>query len=134
MKPTLLYTIADSDPIGRMRLCANGPALILRFDYLGKTGSLIGAVRFDEVFAFRFCDEHHSHGWVEESYCAVVCIDESPWQQYMLRIEPKPPSMGRTVANASHFAVMLESCGYIEVLAGKCTMLPTTAGELGDIC
>jgi hypothetical protein len=75
----------------------------------------IGKLSFDTVVAFRFRDEMHSLGFLEESYDAVVEIAQSEWLSQILALEPD--AIHLTAKNCKHFAVMLSSNGYLEVIA-----------------
>ena len=81
------------------------------FDGQRRAGRLV----FDTVAAFRFRDEMHSLGYAEDSYDTVVEIEDSDWLKHILSIEPE--SILLTAKRSKHFAVMLSSNGYLEVIA-----------------
>jgi hypothetical protein len=81
-----------------------------------------GRLSFDEVTAFRFRDEMHSRGFVEESYDTLVEILDSDWLRDLLDNEPK--QILGSVEGSHHFAVLLSSNGYLEVVAKSVKLLP----------
>ena len=80
---------------------------------------LAGKLLFDTVAAFRFRDEMHSLGYIQGSYDTVVEIEDSDWLKQILSIEPE--SILLTARRSKHFAVMLSSNGYLEVIARSVT-------------
>lgn len=74
-----------------------------------------GTIFFDDVTAFRFRDEMHSLGYADGSYDTVVEIVDSEWVRELREIEPE--QILGTVEGSRHFAVLLSSNGYLEVVA-----------------
>lgn len=81
-----------------------------------------GRLSFDDVTAFRFRDEMHSRGFIQESYDTLVEILESDWLHELIEIEPK--QILGSVEGSRHFAVLLSSNGYLEVIAKSVELLP----------
>ena len=97
---------------GAIRLITDGVEFEVEvFDGQRRAGRLV----FDTVAAFRFRDEMHSLGYAEDSYDTVVEIEDSDWLKHILSIEPE--SILLTAKRSKHFAVMLSSNGYLEVIA-----------------
>ncbi len=81
-----------------------------------------GVIFFDNVTAFRFRDEMHSLGYADGSYDTVVEIVDSKWLKKLVEIEPVQ-IMG-SVKGSRHFAVLLSSNGYLEVIAKSVELEP----------
>jgi len=79
-----------------------------------------GVLQFGDVTAFRFRDEMHSLGFANESYDCLVEVVESDWHKELCRIEPDHLLV--TVKESKHFAVLLSSNGYLEVVAKSATL------------
>lgn len=80
-----------------------------------------GQLVFHDVTAFRFRDEMHSRGFIEDSYDTVVEISDSPWLSELIEIEPQ--QILGSVVGSRHFAVLLSSNGYLEVVAKTVELL-----------
>lgn len=83
----------------------------------------VGTIRFDDVTAFRFRDEMHSRGFIGESYDTVVEVIDSDWLQELIAIEPN--QILASVKGSRHFAVLLSSNGYLEVITKSVELQPT---------
>lgn len=91
-----------------------GLSLLVEFEYSLGAKDLIGQLRFDGVFAFRFRDETHSAGFPSRSYDCVVSSQGTDWLRELSAIEPS--GVG-DAGGASHFAVLFSSNGLLEVAA-----------------
>jgi len=79
--------------------------------------------------AFRFVDELHSAGFAPGSYDAVVEIAPSPWLEHLRAIEPSGYDQ---LQDRRHFALLLSSNGYLEVVARELVMEATQLGRLEE--
>jgi hypothetical protein len=101
---------------GDVKLSFDGLNVILEFEYNEAHQPFVGHLEFLCSSAFRFRNEMHARGFVSESYDVVVRIEPSEWKTELLRIEPTK-SLLSSIKSRHHFAVMLSSNGYFEVIA-----------------
>src|ERR1043165_1277266 len=99
---------------GDTRVVSNGVELLIEYEYRTDRVDWIGSIHFADVVAYRFRNEMHSRGFCSESYNAVAEINDSPWLAELVRIEPTGI---RGAKGLKHFAVFLDSNGYLEVIA-----------------
>lgn len=102
----------------------------VEFSYTdGKTGqSSIGSLFFPHVITFRFWDEPHIPvDFYSESYESVAEVSNSQWLTELERTEPK--SSYNKLWRRRHFAVLLSSCGFFELIADDCEFSTRKANE-----
>ncbi len=119
-------SMPDSD-CGNSRLVSDGVELLLEYEYRADRIDWIGSIRFTGVMAYQFRNEMHSKGFCSESYNAVAEIKDSPWLARLIRDEPTGICDGKS---KKHFAVFLNSNGYIEVIADSFTLPSPRKGLL----
>jgi hypothetical protein len=93
----------------------------LEFSYTDRhTGhSSIGVLFFPHVMTFRFWDEPHiPPDFFSESYESVAEVSSSQWLRKLESTEPK--SSYSKLWRRRHFAVLLSSCGFFELIADDC--------------
>lgn len=112
---------------GNTRFSVAGLVATLEFEFRGQGQDWIGAAQFDGVLAYRFRNEMHSRGFLNDAYEAVAALDRSEWLEELRRIAPDGIN---DVAAKKHFAVLLSSNGYFEVIAETCRLLPERLGTL----
>ena len=106
-----------------------GLSLLVEFEYHLDGNDLIGELRFDGVIAFRFRDEMHSAGFPSGSYDCLMSSRESDWLRELAAAEPTGVV---AVSEAKHFAVLLSSNGFLEVVARAVSLGEGRAGMLQD--
>jgi len=116
-----------SSGCGDSRVLTDGVELLLEYEYRADKTDWIGGIRFTEIVAYRFRNELHSRGYCSESYEAVAEIKDSLWLSELLRDEP--PGI-RSARGKRHFAVFLDSNGYLEIIAEAFELLPSRKGLL----
>jgi hypothetical protein len=102
----------------------------LEFGYTDRqTGqSSIGTLFFNYVITFRFWDEPHMPLYFyEESYESVAEVADSQWLAELERTEPK--SSYSKLWRRRHFAVLLSSCGFFELIGDDCEFSTRKANE-----
>ncbi|SRR5579875_552523 len=102
----------------------------VEFSYTDRqTGrSSIGILFFPHVIAFRFRDEPHIPvDFYSESYESVAEVSNSQWLTELEKTEPK--SSYSKLWRRRHFAVLLSSCGFFELIADDCEFSTREADE-----
>lgn len=90
--------------------------------------SSIGTLFFPHVISFRFRDEPHMPvDFPSESYESVAEVSDSQWLVELERTEPK--SSYSKLWRRRHFAVLLSSCGFFELIADDCEFSTRKANE-----
>jgi hypothetical protein len=109
----LLLPIPQSG-CGNTRLTSDGADLSIEFEYRIKENDLIGVIHFEGVAAYRFTNEHNLSKFDPLSYESLAEIVPACWNE-----EKRATSeMGSPYAPAlRHFALLLSSNGYFEILA-----------------
>lgn len=102
----------------------------LEFRYTDRQSgySSIGTLFFPYVITFRFWDEPHMPSYFyEESYESVAEVSDSQWLVELEKTEPK--SSYNKLWRRRHFAVLLSSCGFFELIADDCEFSTRKADE-----
>lgn len=98
-----------------------GGSAELRCSYERSGHMVAGGLRFERVRSYRFVAEGHCTPWhVEDSYDAVVEVEESGWIEELLASEPRE-SWGRW--RIRHFLIFVDGFGAYEVAAENCGWL-----------
>jgi hypothetical protein len=120
--------VADSG-CGDIRVRFENLELSVEYEFRASGQDQLGHLRFVGVVAFRFVNELHSVGFASGSYDAVVEISPSPWLEQLRAIEP---SGFEQLRDRHHFALLLSSNGYLEVVARELVIDAATLGLLED--
>ena len=102
----------------------------VEFSYTDRqTGhSSIGTLFFPHVITFRFWDEPHIPvNFYSESYESVAEVWNSEWLTELERAEPK--SSYSKLWRRRHFALLLSSCGFFELIADDCEFSSRNGNE-----
>ena len=115
MQPRKVFDL----PIGQagcqnISLSSDGIDLTVHYDFVLEGRIRSGTIHFDDVTAFQFVDERHGTH-VPGAYDAIVEVLPSDWISKLASKEPKVRL--ESVKNKRHFAVLLSSNGYLEVVA-----------------
>jgi hypothetical protein len=90
--------------------------------------SFIGTLCFLHVISFRFRDEPHMPmDCPSESYESVAEVSDLQWLVERERTQPK--SSYSKLWRRRHFAVLLSSCGFYELIADDCEFAMRRANE-----
>jgi hypothetical protein len=120
-----LIKILDLSTSGVGCLDANvqhsGGDLRVEYGYETEESTWTGAIRFENVGAFRYANERHAKAFPSEAYDAVVEIPDSDWMKGLLAERPVDLQWP---FERRHFAVFLSNCGYLEVIAERVEALP----------
>lgn len=100
----------DGIDAGNVEIITTPITMTLRI--MDEDNDLVAEVRFEHIAAYQFADEGHAKGFGEQAINRVVEILDTNWAQSL-----KAPTMWPWVKR--HFAVFLESVGYLEVLAAE---------------
>jgi hypothetical protein len=114
---------------GDIRIRFDGLGLNVEYEFRDAGKDQIGQLRFLGVVAFRFVDELHSAEFAPGSYDTVVEIAPSPWLEHLRAIEPSGYDQ---LQDRRHFALLLSSNGYLEVVARELVMEATKLGRLEE--
>jgi len=112
---------------GNVRFCFSGLDGLLEFEFRKNGSDYIGGIQFNRIAAFRFRDEMRSDGYADESYESVIEVLDSDWKKELKKIEP--PSVS-SISERHHFAALLSSNGYFEVIAKECSLVEEKMGLL----
>jgi hypothetical protein len=130
MKVQPIHSLATLDSgCGDIRLVFENLELVLQYEFGPEGADQVGKVRFVGVVAFRFRNELHSAGFVDGSYDQVVEIVPSEWLTELKTLEPAGFS---GLTDKRHFAVLLSSNGYLEVIAEQMEPEKAIRGLLAD--
>jgi hypothetical protein len=98
---------------GDIALSFDGLTLVCRYEFRRDRRDFIGAITFVNTRAFRFRDELLSADYASEAYNSLVEMRASPW----LRELEQTGAVGVTLSSVAHYAVLLSSNGYLEVVS-----------------
>jgi hypothetical protein len=112
---------------GDAQVIASPPDLKVEFEYSADGKDFIGALMFFGVIAYRFRNEMHSQGYINESYDAVIEVSNSVWLRDIAQEEPKGV---RGASEAKHFAVLISNNGYLEVIGNEVQLEAPREGSL----
>lgn len=111
---------------GDIRITFDGLTLIIEYEFSSGGNDFVGGVIFDNVIAYRFRDELHSHGFETSSYDAIIEIVDSDWIGYLLGDRFTD---GINLKDSKHFAVLLSNNGYLEAVAESCREVKPRPGN-----
>jgi hypothetical protein len=114
---------------GDTRLCSDGLALTLEFEYRKLGQHVIGSVRFDGVIAYRFRNELHSLDYCSESYESIAEVRDSEWRKSLVDTASDGEA---SPSRLRHFALFLTSNGYFEILADQMEIGESRIGLLEE--
>jgi hypothetical protein len=130
MTTTAIHQLAVPDSgCGDIRVRFENLELGVEYEFRAAGQDQLGHLRFVGVVAFRFVNELHSVGFASGSYDAVVEISPSPRMEQLRALEP---SGFEQLRDRHHFALLLSSNGYLEVVARELVVDAPTLGLLGD--
>jgi hypothetical protein len=130
MNPRIVHNLACPDSgCGDIRITYHDLRLLLDYEFRAGGQDQVGHVEFSNVVAFMFRDELHSAGFVHGSYDQVVEIGDSSWLEELRAGEP---SGFGGLSGTHHFAVLVSSNGYLEVLAEGFVAQADTVGVLEE--
>jgi hypothetical protein len=112
----------------RFAYCDTGATVEFRYTDTQTHQSSIGSLFFPHVMSFRFRDEPHMPvDFPSESYESVAEVSHSDWLGELERTEPK--SSYSKLWRRRHFALLLSSCGFFELIADDCEFSTRKADE-----
>lgn len=127
MNATVINLPITQSGCGNIRFTFAALNALLEFEFREQRQDCIGSVQFKHVLAYRFRNEMHSLGFVEGAYDSIVILRESEWLAELRSIAPA--GIG-DLDFKKHFAVLLSSNGYFEVVADSCEVLTSRIGLL----
>jgi hypothetical protein len=126
----LIDTGIPGSGCGDVRFESDGYTTALWYEYRLRGIDYIAGMRFAGTIAFRFRDEPRSAGYAKGSYDCLVEITDSTWVSQMQLIEPSQLPM--SVTSKRHFALMLSSNGFFEIVADNVEPIAPIEGRIGD--
>jgi hypothetical protein len=99
----------------------------IEYEYHQQGEDFIGVIQFRGVVAYRFRNEMHSRGYLSEAYESIAIIDQSDW---IRALDVQGPAGSTDLLGKKHFALLLTSNGYFELVADSYAILPSRVGLL----
>jgi len=104
---------------GNTRLTSDGVNLSIEFEYRIRDNNLIGVIHFEGVAAYRFANENNIVKFEPLAYESLAEVIPPSWnKEEELASEKDTPC----ASGIRHFALLLSSNGYFEVLAKNFTI------------
>lgn len=118
LKTTLIQKLPiGSAGCGDIRLLSDGYNLLIQFEYACGGNDKIGAIKFENVTRYEFCEENACREFVPGSLHAVVEVDDLETLSNILTSKQSKQSK-------HYYVLYLSGSGRIDVVAKSVTPLP----------